>query len=135
MCQERTLVMDNIVLLEPLRRDPASLVVKEKAAKSNSRPSVRRKTRVQDPQVPPDFLAVELSSARHMDVWFNPGGGSSDALECVIVAGRELNRKSCARQGIKFQGLCVHIPPEKDEAFKRRMRAETQGGRDSDSAY
>ena len=135
MCQERTLVMDNIVLLEPLRRDPASLVVKEKAAKSNSRPSVRRKKRVQDPQVPPDFLAVELSSARHMDVWFNPRGGSSEALECVIVAGRDLNRKSCARQGIKFQGLCVHIPPEKDEAFKRRMRAETQGGRDSDSAY
>ena len=126
MCQQRTLVMDNVVFLEPLPRDPASLLIKEKVEKSNPQPWMRRNNRVQGPQSLPDFLAVELSSARHMDVWFSSGDDRRDALMCLIVAGCELNRKSVAGHSVRFQGLCVPIPPEVDEARKRRMRAATQ---------
>lgn len=129
ICQQRPLIMDNIVVLEPLPRDPASLLNQEKKEKSNPQPWRRRNNRVQGPPLPPDFLAVDLSSARHMDVWSNPDDGSnssSDTLTCLIVAGRELNRKSFAGDGVKFQGLCVPIPPEEDEADKRRMRAAGQ---------
>lgn len=126
ICQQRPVVMDNVVFLEPLPRDPASLLIKEKEDKSSHQPRRRRNNRVQGPQPLPDFLAVELSSARHMDVWFNSGDGSNDALTCLIVAGCELNRKSFAGHSIRFQGLCVPIPPEVDEASKRWMRAATQ---------
>ena len=129
MCQQRPLVMDNVVFLEPLPRDPSSLIIKEKVEESNPQRRRRTNNRVQGPQPLPDFLAVELSSARHMDVWFNSGDGSNDALVSYIVAGCELNRKSFAGHGVRFQGLCVPIPPEVDEASKRRMRAATQPDR------
>lgn len=135
ICQQRPLVMDNVVFLEPLSRDPASLLIKEEEEKSNPQPWRRRNNRVQGPQPLPDFLAVELSSARHMDVWFNSGDGSRDALMCLIVAGRELNRKSFADHGVRFRGLCVPIPPEVDEAGKRRMRAATQSEGAMNSAF
>ena len=72
--------MDNVAFLEPLPRDRASLLIKEKVKKSNPQPWRRMNNRVQGPQPLPDFLAVGLSSAWHMDVWFNLGAGSSDAL-------------------------------------------------------
>lgn len=129
ICQQRPLVMDNVVFLEPLPRDPASLLIKKEAEKSNPQPWRRRENRVQGPPPLPDFLAVDLSSTRHMDVWCNPGdcgSSSSDALTCLVVAGCEMNRKSFAGHGVRFQGLCVPIPPEVDEAGQRRMRAATQ---------
>ncbi|CAD6576770.1 MAG: hypothetical protein ASARMPRED_007875 [Alectoria sarmentosa] len=134
MCQQRPLVMDNVVFLEPLPRDQASLLIKEKVEKSNPQPWRRRNNRVKGPQPLPDFLATELSSARHMDVWFNSGDGNSDGLTCLMVAGCELNRKSFAGHNVRFQGLCVPIPPEADEVGKRKMRAATQPNRGMTSA-
>lgn len=118
--QQRPLVMDNVVFLEPLPREPASLLIKEKGEDIRSQRRNPRNKRVQRLQPPPDFLAVEQSSARHMDVSFNSGDKFSFALKCLIVVGCELNRKSFAGHMVSFQGLCVPIPLGVDEAGKRR---------------
>ena len=108
-CQGRPLVMDNIVFLEPLPRKPALSVTQEK--EKNTR----------DSQRPPDFLAVEVSSDRQMDVWLHLGRSNVEGLECFIVAGKELNRKTFAIPSVTFQGL--HVPlPGADKAGKHLIR-------------
>lgn len=103
ICQERTLVMDNIVFLEPLPRNPALPVSQEEEKNTH------------DPPRPPDFLAVEVSSDRQMDVWLQFSTGPLVALPYLVVAGKELNRKTFARFTVFIRGL--HIPlPGADEA-------------------
>ena len=87
--------MDNIVFQDPLPKNQASLSIQEKKDKKKTR----------GPQVPPDFLAVEVSSDRQMAVWLEPGDGHTDALMCYVVAGNEWNRKTFVGQSIRFQGL------------------------------
>lgn len=111
ICQQRPLVMDNIVFLEPLPNDPALLIPKGEDKGT------------QDPLPSPDFLAVEVFSDRQMEVWLHSGGGLGDALECLVVAGYEWNRKTyVANESVRFRGLCVSTP-RADKARKRKRRA------------
>ncbi len=109
-CQQRLAVMDNIVFLEPLPKDLASSITKEK-----------EKGRL-DPQPLPDFLAVEVSSDRQMNVWFGSRHMRGDALTCCIVTGSEWNRKTFINHGVVFQGLCASLP-EDEGAGKRKTSA------------
>lgn len=109
ICQRRPLIMDNVAFLEPLPDNPASLTTKEEDEVT---------------QDPPDFLALEVSSDRQMNVWLRSRGGGSDALECLIVAGRESNRKTyVVGRAIVFLGLRVPAP-EIDTASKSETRDE-----------
>ena len=108
ICQQRSLIMDNIVLLEPLPKDPDSSDTQEK----------EKKTRKPHPL--PDFLALEVSSDRQMEVWLRPEYSRNDGLECFIVAGKEWNKKTFANLGVKFQGLRVPLPGA-DETGKHKM--------------
>lgn len=109
-CQRRTLVMDNIVFLEPPERDPALSISREKEEDTH------------DPQPRPDFLAVEVSSNRQMDVWLRIHQTHNEDLDCLIVAGKELNRKTYDLS-VVFQGL--HIPlPGFDEADTQMIDAD-----------
>ena len=109
ICQQRPLVMDNIIFKDPLPKDQASSSIQEKKDK---------KLR-SGPQIPPDFLAVEVSSDRQMNVWLRSDNSHSDNLTCFVVAGHEWNRKTVVRQRICFQGLRVPLA-DADEAGKRK---------------
>ena len=61
ICQQRPLVMDKIVFLEPLPDDQALFINQEK------------EDGIQGPQPLPHFIAVDLSSDRQMGVWFGSG--------------------------------------------------------------
>lgn len=109
ICQRRTLVMDNIVFLAPLPRNPA-LSVTQKKGKN-----------IHDPQPSPDFRVVEVSSDRQMNVLLHSVPTRLERLECLIVAGKELNRKTFAGFTVVFQGL--HVPlPGADKAGKHMIR-------------
>ena len=110
ICQQRSLVMDNIIFQDPLPKDQASLSIQEREHKK-LRPN---------PQIPPDFLAVEVSSDRQMNVWLQSGNNRRDTLTCFAVAGHEWNRKTVFNQSISFQGLRVPLASA-DEAGKRKM--------------
>ena len=92
--QERPLVMNDIVFQDPLPKDQASSYSQEDEDEVSP-----------GPQVPPDFLAVAVSSGRQMSVWLKWGDSRADALTCFVVAGNEWNRKTFIRQSISFQGL------------------------------
>ena len=99
ICQQRPLVMDNIVFQDPLPKDQALSSIQEKGnveVRSN-------------PQTPPDFLAVEVSSGRQMDVWLRSENEFSNAPTCFAVAGHEWNRKTVVNQRISFEGLSIPL--------------------------
>ena len=107
ICQHRSLVMDNIIFQNPLPEDQALSAIQEKEDRKVT----------SDPQISPDFLAVEVSSSRQMNVWLR-SGDSSDALTCFVVAGHEWNRKTLVNKSISFKGL--HVPlAGADKAGKR----------------
>ena len=109
ICQRRPLIMDNVAFLEPSPDNPASLIAKEEDEVT---------------QGSPDFLALEVSSDRQMKVWLRSRGGGSDALNCLIVAGNEFNRKTyVVDRAIVFSGLRVPAP-KADTAGKRGTRDE-----------
>ena len=95
ICQERPLVMNDIVFQDLLAKDQAS---------SSSQENEDKKV-APGPQFPPDFLAVELSSGRQMSVRLEWGDCRTDAVPCFVVAGNEWNRKAFVPQSISFQGL------------------------------
>ena len=112
ICQQQNpLVMDNIVFQDPLPRDQVLSSIEE-----NQNVNV-----TDDPQISPDFLAVEVSSGRHMNVRLRLWDRRCDALTCFVVAGHEWNRKTLVNQKISFEGL--HVPlAGADEAGKRDAR-------------
>ena len=95
ICQRRPLVMDNIVFQDLFPKDQASLYIHEKEDKKVTPGSEK----------PPDFLAVEVSSGRQMNVWLERGDSPTNALMCLIVAGNEWNKKTFVRQSISFEGF------------------------------
>ena len=103
--------MDNIVFLEPLPIDPASLLMKKENSSRNLQSS-------------PDFLAEEVSTTRQMDVWFNSRSRDGNVLICYVVAGCLRNRKSFTSPEIKFQGLDIPLPVI-DQVGEREKRATT----------
>ena len=108
ICQQISLVMDNILFQNPLPKDQALPSIQEKEdGKVTS-----------DPQIPPDFLAVEVSSGRQMNVWLRSGDNYSDALAYFVVVGHEWNRKTLVNQSIIFEGLRIPLAGA-DEAGKR----------------
>ena len=107
ICQQRSLVMDNIIFQDPLPKDQASSSIQEKKD---------RKLR-SGPQMPPDFVAVEVSSDRQTNVWLRSDNSHSDNLTCFAIAGHEWNRKTVVSQMICFQGLRVPLAGA-DEADK-----------------
>lgn len=98
ICQQRPLVMDNIVFQDPLPRDQALSSIQEKE-------NVKVTSVF---QVSPDFLAMEVSSGRQMNVRLCSEDSRSHALTCFVVAGHEWNRKTLVNQSISFEGL--HVP-------------------------
>ena len=107
VCQQRSLVMDNILFQDPLPSDEALLSIQE-----GENVEV-----LSDSQAPPDFLAVEVSSGRQMDVWLRAQDWCDD-LTCYVVAGHESNRKTLVDVCINFIGL--HVPlPDANEADKQ----------------
>ncbi len=96
ICQKSPLVMDDIVFQDLLPTYQAF---------SSSQENEDKKV-TPGPQVPPDFLAVELSSGQQKSVWLEWGDSRTDALTCFVVAGNEWNRKTFIRQSITLQGLC-----------------------------
>ena len=101
ICQQRSLVMNNIVFQDPWPKDQVMSSFQEKEKKDEKVTS--------DPQVPPDFLAVEVSSGRQMNVWLRSGDSRSDSLTCFVVAGHEWNRKTFEYQSFRFEGLRVPL--------------------------
>ena len=97
ICQQRPLLTDNIVLLEPLPKEHASLITDEEE---------KEKT-IGSSHPPADFLAVDLSSDRQMEVLLRSGTSRGDALNCRVVAGKEWNRKTYVNHSISFLGLRV----------------------------
>lgn len=110
ICQRRPLVMDDVVFLEPLPNDPASSVNKSEEEGTQGSPPAS------------DFLAVEISSGRQMEVWLRSGRGG-DSLTCLIVVGNVWNRKTYIPNcGVRFQGLCLPTPWA-EEAGERQGHA------------
>lgn len=110
ICQRRPLVMDDVVFLEPLPSDPASSVKKDEEEGTQSSPPAS------------DFLAVEVSSGRQMEVWLR-SGRVGDSVTCLVIAGNVWNRKTYVpNRGVRFQGLCLPVPWA-EEAGKRQERA------------
>ena len=109
ICQQRPLVMDNIVFQDPLPKDQASSSIQEK----------ENKKVILSPPIPPDFLAVDVSSDRQMNVWLRSGNNRSDTLTCFVVAGHEWNRKTVFNQSITFEGLRIPLASA-DEVGKRK---------------
>ena len=107
ICQQMSLVMDNILFQDPLPKDQALSSIQKEDGKATS-----------DPQIPPDFLAVEVSSGRRMNIWLRSGDSFSDALTCFVVAGHEWNRKTLVEKSISFEGLRIPLAGA-DEAGKR----------------
>lgn len=100
ICQRRSLVMDNIVFLEPLPDNLASSITTDKDNGTQHPPT-------------PDFLAVEVSSDKQMEVWLRSSDRSnrSPAVTCLVVAGHEFNRKTfVADRNVIFSGLWVPAP-------------------------
>ena len=95
ICQQRPLVMDDIVFQD--------LLPKDQAASSDQEHEDKKVT--PGPRVPPDFLAVDLSSGQRTSVWLEWGDSRTDTLMCFIIAGNELNRKTFVPQSVRFQGL------------------------------
>ena len=108
VCQRISLVMDNILFQNPLPKDQALSSIQEKEDGKVTR----------DPQISPDFLAVEVSSGRQMNVWLRSEDSCSDALTCFVVAGHEWNRKTLVEKSISFEGLRIPLAGA-DEAGKR----------------
>lgn len=109
ICQRKPLVMDDVIFLEPLPKDPASLITDDEEKGP------------QNPSPTSDFLAVEISSGQQMEILLHPGR-DSDALTCLVVAGNEWNRKTyVTNSAVRFQGLCLPAP-RADKADKRKRR-------------
>ena len=111
ICQQRPLIIDNIGLQDPLPKDQASYSTQEKEDPNTTPGS----------QIHPDFVAVEVSSDRQMNVWLRSGDSRSDALTFLVVAGHEWNRKTVVNGSLSFQGLCVPLAGAY-ESGKRKMR-------------
>ena len=116
ICQQRTLVMDDLEFLEPLPQDQVTAS------------SPKKKTRDCQPQ--PDFLAMDMASDRRMDVSlrsgnnYRSGNSCGDALTCSVVAGKEWNKKTFANTCIVFQGLRLPLAGA-DETGNREPSTDT----------
>ena len=111
LCQRRPLIMDDIVFLEPPREGTVSAITKSEGGRTQRIP-------------PPDFLAVEVSSDKQMNVWLSSNYGRDDdhAVTCLVVAGYGFNRKTyVANRDIVFSGLRVPSP-ETETAGKRKAQ-------------
>lgn len=107
ICQRQPLVMDNVVFLEPLSTDTASLITKDEGKDKQG-------------HLTPDFLAVEISSDQRMEVWLRPSS-RGDGLKCLVVAGSEWNRKTyVAENGVEFGGLRVPAPGTKKASKSKK---------------
>ena len=104
ICQQRPLVMDNIVFQDPLPRHQALSSIQEK---ENSEVT-------SDPQTPPDFLATEVSSGHQMDIWLRSESRFHKAPTFLVVAGHEWNRKTVVEQSISFEGLRIPLASAND---------------------
>ena len=106
MCQQRPLIKDNVVLLEPESSNSASL---------SWDPINLART--------PDFLAVEVSSGRQMEVMICDRG-YSDRTTCLVVAGSEWNRKTYVPDcKVTFHGLSLPAPRRTRKVGKRKRAA------------
>lgn len=113
ICQQRPLIMDNIVVLEPFTNGLTSTTSKDgHAGPPRSLSS-------------PNLLAMEISSRQQMEVLLRSGNSGHETLGFLVVAGNEWNRKTYVANGIvEFQGLCVTSPGAhndgKDKSRKTR---------------